>query len=97
MFLIAAVCALVFPSLLPFLHIHHNILTYTLTGGRTAWSTIANIGTAQYPAKFWYDGQYLAQAKEDSAEVALRYLTGTTGKNVDPPPASYYEHLQNQK
>ncbi|KAH7382707.1 hypothetical protein DE146DRAFT_760538 [Phaeosphaeria sp. MPI-PUGE-AT-0046c] len=64
--------------------------------GRTAWSCIASISTAHYPAKYWYDGAYTAQAKQDAAEVALRTLTGTLNTNVDPPPASYYVALQQQ-
>jgi hypothetical protein len=31
-----------------------------------------------------------AQAKEDSAEVALRNITGYKNPNQEPPPASYY-------
>lgn len=27
-------------------------------------------------ARFWYDGQYVSNAKEDAAEVALQQLTG---------------------
>jgi hypothetical protein len=60
-------------------------------GGRTAWSTVTTINGVHYPARFFYDGGYVAQAKEDSAEVALRALTGTTNLNVEPPPASYYQ------
>jgi hypothetical protein len=59
-------------------------------GGRTAWSTVATVNGQHYPARFWYDGTYIAQAKEDSAEMALRNLTGTVGTNQEPPPASYY-------
>jgi hypothetical protein len=59
-------------------------------GGRTAWSTITTINGIPYPARFWYDGEYVAQAKEDSAEIALRTLTGTMNLNTEPPPASYY-------
>lgn len=43
-------------------------------GGRTAWSTIAVINNIQYPARFWYDGSRMEQAKEDAAEYALGLL-----------------------
>jgi hypothetical protein len=43
-----------------------------------------------YPARFYYDGEYMAQAKEDAAEVALRNLTGTMSVGTVPPPASFY-------
>lgn len=59
-------------------------------GGRTAWSTICCVNGAQYPARFWYDGAFLEQAKEDAAEIALRKLTGCTDQNSQPPPASQY-------
>jgi hypothetical protein len=61
-----------------------------IIGGRTAWSTITTINGVPYAARFWYDGEYIAQAKEDSAEVALRSLTGTMNLSSEPPPASYY-------
>jgi hypothetical protein len=32
----------------------------------------------------------MAQAKEDSAEMALRHLTGYTNTAQEPPPASHY-------
>lgn len=43
-------------------------------GGRTAWSTIAVISGQHYPARFWYDGAFIEQAREDAAEVALLRL-----------------------
>jgi hypothetical protein len=46
-------------------------------GGRTAWScTVAIPGQRLVQARFWYDGQYVNNAKEDAAEVALQQLTG---------------------
>ncbi|KAF2824355.1 hypothetical protein CC86DRAFT_420886, partial [Ophiobolus disseminans] len=59
-------------------------------GGRTAWSTVVTVNGQHWPARFWYDGTFIAQAKEDSAEVALRNVTGTVGTNQEPPPASFY-------
>ncbi|MCJ1449642.1 MAG: hypothetical protein MMC23_010164 [Stictis urceolatum] len=52
------------------------------SGGRTAWSSTVTIpssnSTSQriVQARYWYDGQYVHNAKEDAAEVALRILTG---------------------
>ncbi|OAL48085.1 hypothetical protein IQ07DRAFT_646277 [Pyrenochaeta sp. DS3sAY3a] len=59
-------------------------------GGRTAWSTVAIVNGTSYAARYWYDGSYMEQAKEDAAEIALRTLTGYTDPSVDPPPASHY-------
>ncbi|KAF2188637.1 hypothetical protein K469DRAFT_565394, partial [Zopfia rhizophila CBS 207.26] len=46
-------------------------------GGRTAWSSLAVVQGIPYSARFWYDGAYMEQAREDAAEVAMRHLTGT--------------------
>ena len=44
-------------------------------GGRTAWSSTVTIkGNQVVNARFWYDGQYVNNAKEDAAEVALQQL-----------------------
>ncbi|EED18299.1 conserved hypothetical protein [Talaromyces stipitatus ATCC 10500] len=43
-------------------------------GGRTAWSATVNVGGRNFAARYWYDGQYLNNAKEDAAEVAIRQL-----------------------
>lgn len=43
-------------------------------GGRTAWSATVEIGGVSVSARYWYDGVYLGNAKEDAAEVALRLL-----------------------
>ncbi|EEA24550.1 hypothetical protein TMatcc_007653 [Talaromyces marneffei ATCC 18224] len=43
-------------------------------GGRTAWSATVNVGGGSFAARYWYDGQYLNNAKEDAAEVAIRKL-----------------------
>ncbi|KAG9202003.1 hypothetical protein G6514_005199 [Epicoccum nigrum] len=59
-------------------------------GGRTAWSTIAVVNGMHYPARFWYDGARIEQAKEDAAEIALRQLTGCTDPKEQPPPAAQY-------
>ena len=32
-----------------------------------------------HEARFWYDGKYLNNAKEDAAEMALNWLDGRSG------------------
>ncbi|KAF2684396.1 hypothetical protein K458DRAFT_417981 [Lentithecium fluviatile CBS 122367] len=59
-------------------------------GGRTAWSCIVNVQGQHHPARFWYDGAFMQQAREDAAEMALRNITGYANTNADPPPASHY-------
>ncbi|KAK5467560.1 hypothetical protein LTS15_000533 [Exophiala xenobiotica] len=43
-------------------------------GGRTAWSATVTIQGQNLAARYWYDGQYLNNAKEDVAEVACTRL-----------------------
>lgn len=62
-----------------------------IAGGRTAWSSIVCINGVNYPAKFWYDGEYAEQSKHDAAESALRILTGTQDMATEPPPATFYQ------
>lgn len=45
-----------------------------IIGGRTAWSSIVTVAGQRVPARFWYDGSYVNNAKEDAAEVALQKL-----------------------
>jgi hypothetical protein len=54
--------------------------------------SVTTVQGNQYQARFWYDGDYIAQAREDSAEMALRHLTGTVNTAQEPPPASYYSN-----
>jgi hypothetical protein len=44
------------------------------TGGRTAWSSTVTVQGRNFAARYWYDGQYINNAKEDAAEVALTTL-----------------------
>lgn len=67
-----------------------RLIPNTRIGGRTAWSTIAVVNGMHYPARFWYDGARIEQAKEDAAEIALRQLTGCTDPKEQPPPAAQY-------
>lgn len=47
-------------------------------GGRTAWSSIVTFGNVQnqriVPARFWYNGSNVNNAREDAAENALKIL-----------------------
>jgi hypothetical protein len=46
-------------------------------GGRTAWSSKVVVDGQCHAARYWYDGRYLNNAKEDVAEVAYLWLTST--------------------
>lgn len=52
-------------------------------GGRTAWSSIVVIQSRQIYARYWYDGPYALQAREDAAEEALMAL------GAIPPPSRF--------
>ncbi|KAJ5929621.1 hypothetical protein N7454_006571 [Penicillium verhagenii] len=45
-----------------------------LFGGRTAWSSTVTVSGKNVAARYWYDGQYINNAKEDAAEYALKQL-----------------------
>lgn len=45
-------------------------------GYRTAWSSLATVNGCSIPAYYWYDGQFIKNAREDAAEAALRILYG---------------------
>lgn len=49
-----------------------------ITGGRTAWSSTVLVQGRSIAARYWYDGQYINNAKEDAAEVALLQLQNQT-------------------
>ena len=57
------------------------------SGGRTAWSSTVTIGGKNIPARFWYDGPFVENAKEDAAEVALQHLR--TGSPSSTPTNSH--------
>ncbi|KAM0708597.1 hypothetical protein Q7P35_005249 [Cladosporium inversicolor] len=58
-------------------------------GGRTAWSCTVTVGSQTVHARFWYDGQYVNNAREDAAERALQCF-GQLPTPAGPQPA----HLQ---
>ncbi|PNS14638.1 hypothetical protein CAC42_1660 [Sphaceloma murrayae] len=58
--------------------------------GRTAWSSSVEVNGKTYAARFWYDGSYANNAKEDAAEVALQRLgIVPTPRSPYQPPARY--------
>ncbi|KAG0156460.1 hypothetical protein PDIDSM_3638 [Penicillium digitatum] len=54
-------------------------------GGRTAWSSTVTVQGQNIAARYWYDGQFINNAKEDAAEVALKTL------NQQPRAATVYQ------
>lgn len=58
-------------------------------GGRTAWSSIVSVNGVPYSARFWYDGKYVEQARQDAAEVAFNTITAGQ-KAQSPLSASSY-------
>lgn len=63
----------------PGLHVHMGChLANILSGGRTAWSSRVTVHGRTLSARFWYDGKNLNNAKEDAAEMALNFLSGST-------------------
>ncbi|KIV90354.1 hypothetical protein PV10_07666 [Exophiala mesophila] len=62
-------------------------------GGRTAWSATVTVQGKNIAARYWYDGQYLNNAREDAAEVActeLRNPSITGRARGGYPPNSGY-------
>jgi hypothetical protein len=46
-------------------------------GGRTAWSSTVTVYGRDVPSRFWYDGKNINNAREDAAECAVKWLTGS--------------------
>ncbi|KAK5006343.1 hypothetical protein LTR39_005686 [Cryomyces antarcticus] len=63
----------------------------TSLGGRTAWSSTVMVQGQYIPARYWYDGQYVNNAKEDAAEVALQKL------GQAPAPSGPFQQQQRQR
>lgn len=51
--------------------------TNRLQGGRTAWSSRVTVQGKTLSARYWYDGKNLNNAKEDAAECAVNWLSGS--------------------
>lgn len=49
-----------------------------MLGGRTAWSSTVTVQGRNIAARYWYDGQFINNAKEDAAEVALMQFAQQT-------------------
>ena len=60
------------------------------TGGRTAWSCVVQVAGQNIQARYWYDGQYVNNAKEDAAERALQNL-GQIPAPPGPQPTHYHQ------
>ncbi|KAF2752629.1 hypothetical protein EJ05DRAFT_270804 [Pseudovirgaria hyperparasitica] len=43
-------------------------------GRRTAWSSLVGIGRFAFSCRFWFDVNYIKNADDDAAELALGYL-----------------------
>ncbi|KAE9961803.1 hypothetical protein BLS_001324 [Venturia inaequalis] len=68
--------------------------------GRTAWSSTVEIQGTTIPARYWYDGQYVHNAKEDAAQVALERLNAGYVPNAQQQQAQQqgqgqHQHQQN--
>jgi len=61
-------------------------LTRLYKGGRTAWSSAVTVHGKTHSSRFWYDGKNINNAKEDAAECAVKYLTGS---ETSSPPQHY--------
>ncbi|EMC93458.1 hypothetical protein BAUCODRAFT_240803 [Baudoinia panamericana UAMH 10762] len=59
-------------------------------GGRTAWSCTVIVNGQHVPARYWYDGQYVNNAREDAAERALQMLGQLPAPN-GPQPTHYHQ------
>ena len=53
-----------------------------LSTGRTAWSATVTIQGNNVAARYWYDGQFINNAKEDAAEVAMMRLNHPRAANT---------------
>ncbi|KAL3475293.1 hypothetical protein BJX99DRAFT_259585 [Aspergillus californicus] len=47
---------------------------FRLERGRTAWSCTVTVHGSPFDARYWFDGPFVDNAKEDAAEVALKAL-----------------------
>ena len=61
-------------------------------GGRTAWSSTVTIQDQTIAARYWYDGQYINNAKEDAAEFALKTLNQQPRSSTVVYPGQLFPH-----
>jgi hypothetical protein len=69
----------------------HLLTLFIFIGGRTAWSCRVSVGGQDLGARYWYDGQYVNNAREDAAEVALQYF-GQLPSPQGPQPRHLQQH-----
>lgn len=50
------------------------LIVHFFLGGRTAWSSSVKLQGRTFAARYWYDGVFVNNAREDAAEVALFIL-----------------------
>ncbi|EYE91436.1 uncharacterized protein EURHEDRAFT_381109 [Aspergillus ruber CBS 135680] len=70
---------------------------YQLEGGRTAWSSTVKIQGQTFAARYWYDGPYLNNAREDAAEVVIKMLDPVQHKNCAKASGPYLGQLWPQQ
>ena len=70
-----------------FQHIATAYAKLTSSGGRTAWSSIVEVNGSKHQARYWYDGSWVNNAREDAAEVALQRM------GVVPAPRGPHSRL----
>lgn len=82
----------------------HRLLTTTgdtdglfSSGGRTAWSSTVKIQGQTFAARYWYDGPYLNNAREDAAEVVIKMLDPVQHKNCAKASGPYLGQLWPQQ
>ncbi|KAK4249578.1 hypothetical protein C7999DRAFT_30004 [Corynascus novoguineensis] len=58
-------------------------------GGRTAWSSLLSFGNDWiFQARFWYDGNNINNAREDVAEVTLKFFRSSIPLSPASSPAT---------
>jgi len=65
---------------------------FSHSGGRTAWSSTVTVQGQNIAARYWYDGQYINNAKEDAAEVALMQLNAQSRSPTAYPGQLFPQH-----
>lgn len=57
-------------------------------GGRTAWSCHVIVHGTTFAARYWFDGDFVQNAMEDAAEVALKVLDSKSYQQPSHGPPS---------
>lgn len=61
-------------------------------GGRTAWSATVTVNGHNVAARYWYDGQYTNNAREDAAEVMLTKIRNPSLYQQQQQANTYQNH-----